>query len=322
MKTLERLRKWLRERLPQSREGSPEWLRERVPDQFQNPLSNPLWDSGEVAGHPYVGVNTTESEDGASDSERRHRHPPLVVVPGLNDPLARAGEHWWFDALLVAFCRRFAEDRSVYAISRPPRLPKKLTTREMATDYADVLDTIAPDEPVDLLGLSMGGFVVQHLAADSPERVNRAVLGLAAHALADRGTALVRRWQRYADTGRWLAIELEAADLVATGTVRRLGRLGARGHVELSDGPRAPADFRVSAEACLDHDGWARLPEMTVPTLVVGGTADPFFDAEQFRSTAARLPDGSLSLLEGVGHEAVVSDHEVFDDSIRRFLAQ
>lgn len=296
---------------------------ERLREQARQRVHNPLWDSGEVAGHPYVAVNAAESSGGASDSERRRRtqKPPLVVVPGLNDPFARATEHWWFDALLVAFCRRFAEDRLVYAVSRPAGLPEDQTTREMAAGYADVLDEIAPNASVDLLGLSMGGFVVQHLAVDFLEKVNRVVFGLAAHALADRGAALVRRWRRYAETQRWLRVELEAANLVAQGPTRHLGRLGARGHVAFSD-IHAPEDFRVSADACLKHDGWSRLPELTAPTLVVGGTADPFFDGDDFRRTASRVPNGSLALLEDTGHEAVINDHEIFDDAVRRFLAE
>ena len=300
------------------RGGQGAWrsLRERLPTRVPDRPGTLRWDAGELAGYPYVGV-------GPSDGARRPRRPPLVVIPGLNDPLARATEHRWFDALLAAFCRRFARERPVYAVSRPPGLPTKRTTREMAAGYVDVLDAVRRgDERVDLLGLSMGGFVVQHLAADFPERVNRVVFGLAAHALAERGAAVVRRWRRYAEMERWLAVELEAVDLVARGPVARLARLGARGHVALSKGLRAPADFLVSADACLAHDGWSRLSEIAAPTLVVGGTADPFFDADDFRATAERLPAGSLSLLDGVGHEAVVGDHASFDDSIRRFLAE
>ena len=75
-------------------------------------------------------------------------------------------------------------------VSRPPTPGG--TVRDMAAGYATVLDRIGAeatlcDERVDLLGLSMGGFVAGELAASQPERVGRLVFGLAAARLSDEG---------------------------------------------------------------------------------------------------------------------------------------
>ena len=60
-------------------------LRERLPTRVPDRPGNPCWDAGELAGYPYLGVGV-----GPIDGARRPRRPPLVVIPGLNDPLARA----------------------------------------------------------------------------------------------------------------------------------------------------------------------------------------------------------------------------------------
>lgn len=52
-------------------------------------------------------------------------------------------------------------------VSCPPGLPEGVSTRELAEGYASVLEETGP---ADVMGLSLGGFVVQRLAADRPER--------------------------------------------------------------------------------------------------------------------------------------------------------
>jgi pimeloyl-ACP methyl ester carboxylesterase len=46
-----------------------------------------------------------------------------------------------------------------------------------------------------------------------------------------------------------------------------------------------------------------RLPEITAPTLVVHGAADPFFPVGNAEALAAEIPGASLQVLDGVGAE-------------------
>jgi hypothetical protein len=46
----------------------------------------------------------------------------------------------------------------------------------------------------------------------------------------------------------------------------------------------------------------ADLPRVTAPTLVIGGTKDPFYSEELFRDTAAGVQDGRVHLFPGWGH--------------------
>jgi pimeloyl-ACP methyl ester carboxylesterase len=259
---------------------------------------------GRWADHPYVAVG---------DGPRT-----LLVVPGLNDPLCRVTDAWWFSLLVATYCNRYTGRHTVAMVSRPPGLPGDVSTRELADGYARVLEEIGS---ADVMGLSIGGFLVQHLAADYPGRVERAVLGLAADRLSERGRRVVERWRSYATHDDWLPICEEAARLVAgelrgpvvRGAAAVYGRLGSQSAVDRSD-------FLASADACLAHDAGGWLGEIDVPTLVLGGTDDPFFTERRYRETAAGLPDASLRVIDDAGHEAVLDRRQEFDGAIRSFL--
>jgi pimeloyl-ACP methyl ester carboxylesterase len=257
--------------------------------------------AGTLAGHPSLRV-------GEGD--------PLVVVSGLNDPLCRVGERAFFDALVAAYCRRCARafDRAVYFVSRPAGLDPDASTRDMARGYADVLEAL--DRGV-VLGLSMGGFVAHHLAAERPDLVEAVVFGLAADCLSPHGAATVARWREWADVGHWLPIYRAGVEAVFAPPVATLGALAATAYDRVVAAPRAPADFVISASACLDHHCTRTL---SVPALVVGGTRDPFFSERRFRETARAL-DARFARLDGASHRALVHRAGEFDAAIGDFLA-
>lgn len=273
-------------------------------------------DAGRVAGHPFVRVGT---------GSRRSR--PLVVIPGLNDPLTRVTDAPWFAVVAMAYCACYAgtgrtgASRPVYMVSRPAGCPVE-TIREMAAGYTAVLREVESvcDDRVDLLGLSMGGFVAGELAASHPDLVNRLVFGLAASRLSDAGRKAVARWERWAERERWGPIYCEAIDAVSLGFKRRALRIIARGYDALTDGPEHPRAFRAEARACLSHDGTNRLCGIEAPTLVIGADADPFFSAREYRRTASILPEGALRLLSGIGHQAVLERRGAFDEAVREHL--
>ncbi|WP_435358487.1 alpha/beta fold hydrolase [Haloarchaeobius sp. DFWS5] len=266
----------------------------------------PRVDTGSLAGHSYV-----QTGDGPRT---------LLVIPGLNDPLHRVGDSRWFPRLMALYLKRYADSHTVYMVSRPRGLPDGATTADMAAGYETVLDELGVAEPasVDVLGLSMGGFLAQHLAAND-DRIRRAVLGLSAATLSDEGATIVRRWRDLADRRRWGPIYREAYDIVADGALSLTLQAGSVGYDLLSE-PAVPADFCISADACLAHDGTAVLGDIGCPTLVVGGDSDVFFDESGYRKTADGLANGRLALLRDAGHESVIEHPDAFDGTVREFL--
>ncbi|MFC7007496.1 alpha/beta fold hydrolase [Halalkalicoccus salilacus] len=113
----------------------------------------------------------------------------------------------------------------------------------------------------------------------------------------------------------------------------RGGRARGRGRPPRSDRPRSrdalrSVRFAVARRPCRLHslgrrlsgsrrDPW--LDDVAVPTLVIGGTEDPFFGREGYRRTAASIPDARYVEFDA-GHEAVIDRRREFDGAIRGFL--
>jgi pimeloyl-ACP methyl ester carboxylesterase len=241
----------------------------------------------------------------------------LALLPGIEDSLrdvrSRARSLAWLHAPL-------GRDHVVFVIGRRRSLPAGTTTRDIAGDYAEALEELGR---ADVVGLSMGSLVAQHLAADAPSRVGRLVLGLAPHR-PDRVTrTILDRWIEHARARRWRALYRAMAREVYSGAWAWM----AEGALTLLPPFAVPGpeddghDFIVSAEACRAHDATERLPAIRVPTLVLGGTRDRLFPRALFRDTARRIPGARLALLEGTGHVGFVEAHRAFHRSLRDFLA-
>jgi pimeloyl-ACP methyl ester carboxylesterase len=102
---------------------------------------------------------------------------------------------------------------------------------------------------------------------------------------------------------------------------KRLARafMGLFGKFVLGE-PSDPSDFLATLEADLGHDTTGRLAGISAPTLVVGGTEDPFFSEEVLRETAEGIPNAALRLYEGVGHGLTKERKRRYEDDALAFL--
>ena len=53
---------------------------------------------------------------------------------------------------------------------------KAPSIQQFANDTASLIDVLGIKKPVDILGLSMGGFITQELALLHPDKVNRLII--------------------------------------------------------------------------------------------------------------------------------------------------
>lgn len=246
----------------------------------------------------------------------------LVVFAGLTDAFQPERPSRYFGLLLERYYyRSFAADYSVYVVGRRRDLPEGTTTREMAAEYADVLREFDL-APADVLGVSLGGLVAQHLAADAPELVRRLVLGVSGRRVSTAGRHTLRRWADWADRGRWFDVYLDSIPVTYTDYRRWLypPLIRTVGRPFLSE-PAAVSDVAVSCRACLDHDATDRLSDVEAPTLVIGGTEDHFYPRGVLRETADAIPDARLNLVAGTGHAAFEERKRTFDRAVTAFLA-
>jgi pimeloyl-ACP methyl ester carboxylesterase len=224
----------------------------------------------------------------------------LVILPGItleNETPSRFAA--WTYRLGFG---RFAKGYAVYVINRRRGIPPGYTTRDMASDYAAVLERELG--PSHITGFSTGGDIAQYVAIDHPAAVRSLILVVSACRLSEEGREICERWQALAREGRWRALRADMASVAVSGeTNKRLARAFIRvfGRFVLKV-PSDPQDFLTTLDADLGHDTTGRLGEISAPSLVIGGTEDPFFSEDLLRETAERIPDATLRLYESVGH--------------------
>ena len=83
----------------------------------------------------------------------------LVIIPGLGDALKTVKGSAVTFALMY---KLFAKDYKVYVFSRKNKLKQDCSTRDMATDLADVMNQLNITKAF-VLGVSQGGMIAQYL---------------------------------------------------------------------------------------------------------------------------------------------------------------
>jgi len=183
---------------------------------------------------------------------------------------------------------------------------RPLSMAELADFYASLIRTLGL-ERVTVCGLSFGGAVAQHLAYQFPSLVSRLVLcgtGPGIGGVPGSPVALAELampWRYY------VASRLrKVAPLIYGG---RMARDSEALEQHVQDRLNAPPSvlgyyYQLAALA-----GWSSLPwlaQLTPPTLVIAGDADPVFPLENAFILGRLIPDARVEVLESAGHMFVV----------------
>ncbi|MFA5235639.1 MAG: alpha/beta hydrolase, partial [Bacilli bacterium] len=83
--------------------------------------------------------------------------------------------------------------------------------------------------------------------------------------------------------------------------------------------PKDFSRFIIQARACLAHDAYDRLAEISCPTLVIGGGQDAIVGREAANEIAERIPGARLLVYERLSHSAY-EEAKDFQDRIIAFL--
>ena len=236
--------------------------------------------------------------------------PPILLIMGTG-----ASMLWWDED----FCRRLAAgDRYVIRYDHrdtgrstafPPGNPG-YTGAALATDAVAVLDGYGIPA-AHLVGLSAGGGIAQELAIEHAERVRSLVL-ISTSPAVPGARALPPPTEAF---GRFFATaEVDWSDLDSViryqvGFWRVLA--GDRPFDEPACRELVRRDLARARDfaAVRNHDLVAgggpangTLSSISVPTLVIHGTADPMFPFPHGQALAEEIPTASLLPLDGAGH--------------------
>ena len=240
----------------------------------------------------------------------------LVMLPGLGDGLRSVKG----TALPMAMMYRvLAGDFTVYAFSRKNVLPGGYTTRDMARDQAEAMGQLGIGK-ADIFGVSMGGMIAQHLAADHPEKVNKLILTVTSARPNPILTESIGEWVSCARRGDHTAfmdsnvrrIYSEAYYHRNKWLVPIMGKLTK---------PKSYDRFFVQADACLTHDAYERLCRIQAPTLVIGGEKDNTLGGDASREIAAGIPSAELRMYGQWGH-GLYEEARDFNQLVRSYLIQ
>lgn len=253
------------------------------------------------------------------------RDPAVLLIMG-----ATASMLGWDDE----FCRclaagsryviRYDHRDTGRSITYPPGHPG-YTLEDLAEDAVGVLDACGLSR-AHLVGMSMGGMIVQLVALTHPERVLSATL-IASSPSGPEDPDLpdmeekIKAYFAPATPVDWSDPESVIADLVIL--LRLLGGQGrpfdepkAR-DVATRQTYRSTNAASMRNHALIQSQRWReRLGEIRTPTLVIHGTDDPILPFGHGLALAREIPGAKLLTLEGAGHELHHQDWETIITAI------
>lgn len=238
---------------------------------------------------------------------------PLLLINGIGAPL-----ELWGDFRRRLTMQTIAFDAPGTGGSPAPRRPRSMW--ELAGSVSELLDTLRIGS-VDVLGLSWGGGLAQHLALRRRSRVRRLILAGTAFGIgsipAHPEAALeLLRPARYFSP-QHLA---EVGPGLFGGEIRRRPELLAwQAQVRSRHSPSARGYMYQLLAACT----WASLPWMRLVqarTLVLLGADDPIVHTVNGRILQHALPDASLRIVPGAGHLFLIDQPDEAAAIVSEFL--
>lgn len=246
----------------------------------------------------------------------RYKHegngPKLVLLHGY-----LGGSDMWLEQI-----EYFRSQYEVIAIDLPGFGDSSFaqahnSIKDIAADVLTLLDTLGVSQ-FALLGHSMGGMVVQQMAATAPARISKLVC---------YGTGPVGVLP-----GRFETIEQSRARMLADGVEKTGHQIAATWFVERENHPGFKLCEnlfrRVSIQTALSSlnawenwDGRSALGNISCDTLIIWGDRDQSYDWSQPEALWKSIKNSQLSVLPGCAHNAHLEKPHLFNAVLADFLS-
>lgn len=239
----------------------------------------------------------------------------VVLVNGLADDL----ESWGYQtpALLEAGFRVLSFDNRGVGESDKPAGP--YTTRLLAEDTKALVDELGLSD-FHLLGVSMGGMIVQEYALAHPGDLRTLIPACTYAAPGPFCSRMFAMWQEMAPV---MGLKTVMQDVTLWAFTQEFFETR---EAELAEFEEAMASLPQPLEAYLaqlssiqTHDTTARLGQITTPTLVLAGEEDILIPVELSRRLHAGIAGAEWATVAG-GHACIWEHPTPFNDTVIRFM--
>ncbi|MBA2542954.1 MAG: alpha/beta hydrolase [Deltaproteobacteria bacterium] len=251
---------------------------------------------------------------------------PLVLVMGIG-----AQRHMWADDMCELFVaagfhvarfdhRDIGESSKLdMPVPRPGRaIVRRLlnlrvdapyTLSDMASDVAGLIDHLGFGS-AHVVGTSLGGMIVQHLAIEHPQRVR----SLTSIMSTPGGRRYLPEPRALGALFRNPPTTAEQAGEHLVGVFETLGshawsrdadrvRIRRAGELSFTRGINPRGFLRHFAAGLASYDRRPKLRDVRVPTLVIHGSRDPMFPLAAGRAMMRLMPDATWLPIAGMGHD-------------------
>lgn len=250
----------------------------------------------------------------------RGRGTPVLLVHGF--PL----DHTMWDAQIDALAehaRVLAPDLRGFGQSplRAADPEHGISMEQYANDLSELLDALKIDEPIVLVGFSMGGYIAWQFVQKYSNRL-RALVQCDTRADADTQESRAGRIKMAENVAEWgsgRVAEMMGPRLFAARTFELQPQIvGAVRRVVESTPPAGIAAAQRGMAARPDMSGL--LPKIQVPTLVLVGAEDAISPPAEMRAIAAAIPNAEFVEIPNAGHMTTMENPTAVNDALRRFI--
>lgn len=243
----------------------------------------------------------------------------ILLLTGLG-----AKRYGWYKQLdeFGRYYRTIALDHRDISDSDP--FEEAYTTADMADDAAAALRALGVQR-ASVIGISLGGFVALQFAIRHPDQLDKLVLV----STSAGGSVHVQPSQEIAALLAPGSREnIEPGELAKRTYSAITGPGYAANHPQAIDNfagiaryrPVQRAAYTRQLQSALSHDATQQLAQITAPTLVIHGDADPLVPPANGDYLAKHIPGAQHIVYHNVGHIPIVENYEQFNRDVLAFL--
>ena len=235
---------------------------------------------------------------------------PLVLVHGY----LGGQDMWQFQEVLEDNFELIMPSLAGYGESSKMTAPS--TIRENAIQVFELLDFLKIDT-FNLLGHSMGGMIVQEMAALSPERINK----LICFGTGSIGV-LPNRFETIAESRRKIKeIGLSETRINIAKTWFVDHQVGDGYKLCLDEGAKATTQAALASLDAWDcWDGRGQLNQITSPTLILWSNKDRSYDWNQQEILNKGIANSKVEIVDGCAHNSHMEKPDLINLIIKNFL--